>query len=131
MKEKMRSVAAYLGELNEKNEVKGYSKNNYGHAKVIQVKPGCSVWVHHTFENSLIIDLLISPNAQKKYSHKCDGAVEKFKAFFDNVPKKEAWYHADKPDVEHDMYPVDVTDKDEQEIFTVLSELKKTMRSNV
>ena len=122
--DKMYTIAYYLKELNSQNKVKAYRKNEYGYAKVVNIKKGCSIWVHHTLENTLIIDLLISPAARKNYGELCQAAVRQFGGFFDKSPLQSQWSHADKPGVIHDRYAVDFTSERNSEIFNTLNAIQ-------
>ena len=88
IQEKMFKIAKHLDELNPKGEVKCRRQNNYGHAKVYQFIPGCSIWVHHMFNNTLLLDLLITPFAQNEPTD-CNPAIKKFNSFFEIVPKTD------------------------------------------
>ena len=105
----MYQIAHYLGELNKKEEVKANRKNECGYAKVVEIKRGCSIWVHHELDDALVIDLLISPTAQEKHGDLSDLTIRRFDSFFDKPPVKMDWYHADRPDAKHAKYVVDIT----------------------
>jgi len=79
LQEKMYQIASYLNELNANDKVKGFTANEYGYAKVVQVKPGLSVWVHHLKDDKLIIDLLCSEKAKKLYHEEYDKSKNVFK----------------------------------------------------
>jgi len=58
----MYEIAKYLGELNAKDKVKKFGGEK-GYAKVYQIIPGCSIFVHHSSDDSLVIDLQITVEA--------------------------------------------------------------------
>lgn len=122
---RMYNISEYLGDLSEKGKVKAYKKNEHGYAKVVEIKKGCSVWVHHLLNGTLIIDLLISPAAQSKNAEACNSAIRDFSCFFDKNPLKGPWYHADKPDTEHTRYSIEVTHESDQKIFMLLKNIRK------
>lgn len=122
--DKMFTIAHYLKELNNQNKVKAYKKNEYGYAKVVNIKKGCSIWVHHTLENRLIIDLLISPAARRNNGELCQAAVRQFGGFFHEEPKQIPWSHADKPDIIHERHLVDITSEKNSEIFNTLNAIQ-------
>jgi hypothetical protein len=93
---KMYEIAKYLGELNAKDKVKKFGGEK-GYAKVYQIIPGCSIWVHHLSNDRLIIDLQIGEAASDKFSEEgLNGEAElikKFKNFFNNEVSQETFYH--------------------------------------
>ena len=124
---KMFKIAEHLNELNNKRDVKYRAQNNYGHAKAHQIVKGCAIWVHHTFANTLIIDLLISPNAQEKFSTDCDLAIQRFNNFFDIKPIKDyPYYIPSMPDIKHTSYSIDITKENKEKIFKILDDIKDT-----
>lgn len=124
--DRMFRIAKYLDDLNSKNKVKNRKENDqYGYAKVVEIKRGCSIWVHHLINNNLIIDLQISPTAQSKYNGACVSAIRDFDNFFDQTPVESPWFHARKPDEEHTRYLIDITTKNDEEIFNLLNKIKR------
>ncbi|GAB4174097.1 MAG: hypothetical protein Tsb0017_11610 [Geothermobacteraceae bacterium] len=91
IEQKMYNIASHLNELNSAGKVKGFQGNEKGYAKVHQIKSGCSIWVHHLIDDRLIIDLLISPNAQKNHSEKCKTSKEIFNSFFVEKAISTTW----------------------------------------
>ncbi|HID60563.1 MAG TPA: hypothetical protein EYP46_01730 [Hadesarchaea archaeon] len=64
---KIYHIAEMVGDLNAANKVKCGAQNNFGHATIVKIAPGCNVRAHHMFDNTLSLDLLISPSAETKY----------------------------------------------------------------
>ena len=122
--DKMYTVTHYLGALNSKNMVKAYRKNEYGYAKVVEIKRGCSIWVHHLLDDTLVIDLIISPAARKSNGELCDLTIRQFGGFFDKRPVVDQWYHADKPDVKHARYSVDITSEKDADILNTINAIQ-------
>jgi hypothetical protein len=62
IKQKMKQISEDLGELNRQGKVKRFGGEK-GYAKVYQIIPGCSIFVHHSSDDSLVIDLQITVEA--------------------------------------------------------------------
>ena len=122
---KLFDVAKHLGDLNKQGCVKGFNGNENGYAKIIQICRGCSIWIHHELNETLIIDLLISPSAQKSYPEKCSRAVRLFKEFFSFSVDNSKWIHAIDTQNEHDRYYVNATDLSTEEIIKTCNEIKR------
>ena len=122
---KLFEVAKHLHDLNKNGQVKGFSSNENGYAKIIQLCRGCSIWVHHEKNDELIIDLLISPSAKEKQSDLCRDVVRKFQEFFDFTSKKSNWNHSIDTHNDHDRYYVVVTNKEPVEIIYIVETIKK------
>ena len=125
LKKKMYNIAKPLGDLNANGKVKKNLAHEHGYAKVHQIKSGCSIWIHHTLDNWLVIDLLITPYAREQFSKKCSSAVDNFKEFFKHANViRDWWAPKDKPEQWHDRYSIDIKLWDEKSIFATLDELK-------
>lgn len=91
---KMYEIAKFLGELNAMGEVKGFSGNEKGYAKILQIKRGCSIWIHHLQDDSLVLDLMVSENASYRHPDITSVEIEKFKQFFKNDLNMGLWEHS-------------------------------------
>jgi len=121
---KMYNIASHLNELNSAGKVKGFQGNEKGYAKIHQIKIGCSIWVHHLIDDRLTIDLLISPNAQKKHSEKCKKSKEIFNSFFTEKAISTTWEHATSLNNEHERVYVEISKNSDKEIFEIIKEMK-------
>ena len=122
---KLYEVSKYLGDLNKQGCVKGFSGNENGYAKIFQVRRGCSVWIHNELNGVLIIDLLISPSAQRTYPEKCTRAVHLFKKFFKFHVDSSKWSHCIDTQNNHDRYFVDVSKLSTKELFDICDKIKQ------
>lgn len=80
--------------------------------------------MHHLLNNELIIDLLISPDAQSKYTEVCNRAVVDFKAFFDQEPEKKPWYR-DQENAPQVRYQINIAAHSDLEIFAILDKIRE------
>jgi len=122
MVSKMFKIAEHLRELNSAQKVKRFG-NDKGHAKVFQIRPGCSVWTHHLKNNRLIIDLMITRSARQRYPEVAMISVDMFKEFFHDKVDFERWHrHID--DLEAERYFVDIGEDTLEDIFKTLDKIK-------
>jgi len=82
--EKMKLLAEKLGQLNNDGKVKGRTANSKGHAVIIQLCQGCSVWVIHEKDDSLQITLEFTKAAKESKAKGiiCEDSIQKFKELF-------------------------------------------------
>lgn len=128
IEKKLYVIAEKLSDLNPENKVKCGVQNNFGHATVIKVEPGGNVRFHHMFDNSLSLDLLLSPNAQnnKKYAPKCEIAKSRFLQLFSGKTKENQNFPIpSRKDEPHYRLWVDVTNIDVSEILEMVDNIKK------
>lgn len=126
LSEKLLSIAEHLNELNLSGKVKGNKSHEYGYAKIYQVKPGCSFWIHHWNDDRLLIDLLISETAKDRYPLESKETEKIFKElFFENV-ENTVWRHSDGKGQKHDHYYIDVGNDKIEDIKTKISKIKKS-----
>ncbi len=121
---KLYDVARHLNALNNKGKVKRFAGNENGYAKIIEIYRGCSIWLHHEKNGDLIIDLLISQNAQKENPPLCLKSTEKFKEFFGLLPTDSEWNHSIDTHNDHERYYVSVNSKKTNEIIKIAEKLK-------
>lgn len=119
LEKKLSDIAS---DLEEKVKIGG--RDQYGYVNVYKIELGCWIRVHHTFDNWLVINLLISPNARGKYSKKCSSAVDNFKEFFKDKVIEDIWAPKDKPEQWHDRYSIDIKLWENKSIVATLKELQ-------
>jgi len=122
---KLFEVAKHLGDLNKQGCVKGFSGNENGYAKIIQICRGCSVWIHYELNGTLIIDLLISQPAKKTSPDKCSHAVRLFKELFSFSVENSKWTHSIDTHNECDRYYVNATNLSIKELINTCEEIKR------
>ncbi|OQY11496.1 MAG: hypothetical protein B6I30_06635 [Desulfobacteraceae bacterium 4572_187] len=120
---KMYEISKYLGELNAKGKIKKFAREK-GYAKVLQIRRGCSIWVHHLNDDRLIIDLQITKAAGNRYPDYVAGSVELFEDFFKNATDSEGWQHPiDERNAQR--YLVDVSKKPLDDILNTLRKIRE------
>jgi len=127
--EKMHSIAEELGELSAYGKVKCFSGNEKGYAKILQIKPGCSIWAHYTLDDELIIDLIATETAQVKYPDIVKETTAKFRSFFHQETIAESWQHSidiKNKGMQH-YFPITETPLDQ--IFQIIEELTTYMKT--
>jgi hypothetical protein len=121
---KMFRIAERLDDLNLNKVVKCGRQNNFGHATVKKIFRGCSVRVHHNFDNSLSLDLLISPSALEKQPLKCQSVKNDFLRIFTGETKENNGYIIpSRKDEPHYRLWVDITNREDNEIFQMLDNI--------
>ncbi len=123
--EKLYLVADHLHELNSKGKVKGFSGNENGYAKIIQIIRGCSVWIHHEKNNELIIDLMVSPPAFEKRPLECEESIALFKDYFGFLIENSGWTHCIDKHNDYDRYYVVVSNLSVDKIINHTEKLKE------
>ena len=121
----MYAVAEHLDELNRKGKVKKFSSNENGYARILKIKDGCSLWFHHCLNDTLTIDIVITPVAEERYTETCTTAINRFKEFFKGKVESYVWQHSTKDRSQDKKLYVDVTEKSLQEILSTVDILKK------
>lgn len=87
---KIYEIAEIIEDLSTAKRVKCGVQNNFGHATIINITSGCNIRVHHMFDNTLSLDLLISPTAQDKYQPQCEAAKSTFEQLFSGKTKEDS-----------------------------------------
>ena len=123
-------IAKKANDLNKSGEVKGFGLNEIGYAKIFELKRGCSFWVHHLSDDILIIDLMISEAARKRYPTHSEFAEKKCYAFFKEMRmpvKSEPWLHG-MGGAEYQRYFVDVSSLSFNEISQILDNMVESLK---
>lgn len=123
---KMRAIAETLDDLNEKGKVKRNPQHEKGYAKALEITRGCALWLHHTLEDKLIVDLMISPTARERQPELCERSQKEFAQYFDSEVSSKPWKHSDGTRVS-DRYFFDVTDTNAEQIIAMVEELKRRL----
>ena len=128
LSEKLHSIAKSLKDLNNDGKVKGRKGNEHGYAKIHEIKPGCSIWIHHWHDNRLAIDLLISQPALNRYPSECKSSIKLFNVLFKEKVETKPWSHHDGRGKEHETYFIDVSNNNENEILELIDLIKSKYR---
>ena len=122
---KMHAIAEIVDDLNKAKNVKCGAQNDFGYATIQKIAIGCNVRVHHMLDNSLSLDLLISPTAENKYQIKCETTKLKFKQLFSGNTSEDLEFiiHSRKNETHYRLW-VDITKVDIDEIFLMVQNIK-------
>ncbi len=123
--EKLYEIAKYLKDLNKKGKVKGFKGNENGYAKIRQIVPGCSIWIHLEKNEDLIVDLLVSPSAKERNYSKCQSAINNFKSHFQMGLKESSWNHSIDSYRDHERYYAIINDLKLEQIFIEVDKIKQ------
>lgn len=115
----MYAIADYMGDLNADGKVKANTGNEHGYAKVLTINSGIRVWIHHTREDKLIFDLMVTRAAGLTYPDVAKRAEEVFGRFAKDASYEVVrwdWRHSiDKEDLRQQWF-FDVTGDSVEEI---------------
>lgn len=118
-KEKMKLVAVKLGQLNDSNKVKFRNVNSNGHALILELCRGCSLWFIHEKGDIFHITLEFTKSAEEKDPYICRDAKKKFLKLF-----PDAQNFTRKTNAKEGMR-INVTDKDIDEWFDMVDNVKR------
>ena len=129
--EKMRAIASHVKELNANGKVRAMTGNEKGYAKILTINAGCRLWAHHTREDRLFIDVMITQSAAHRYRDDVNAAANAFTGLATGVGYKvrqREWRHAiESHDVRQQHY-VDVTDKNIDDILRLIDKIKSALK---
>lgn len=123
LSDKLYLAAKKVGDLNKHGLVKGFNGNENGYAKIKQVKPGCSIWIHHLKDDTLIIDLQISETAIDRYPDDAESTLKKFEAFAGKELKTELFEHSIDTNNQAGKFFIDVTNQSFEQISEKINEI--------
>ncbi|MCJ8503194.1 hypothetical protein [Desulfatitalea alkaliphila] len=125
LRDKLFLAAKKVGDLNKYGEVKGFSGNENGYAKIKQIRPGCAIWIHHLKDETLIIDLLITETAISRYPNESESTLKKFEAFAGEELKTDVFEHS--VDISHQSgkFYLDVTNQPFEQISETIDKILK------
>lgn len=118
--EKMYLTAKRVNDLNADGKVKAFSSNEKGYARIVVIKRGCAIWMHHTKDDRLTISLMITESMASKFPVTEHTAIKKFEVFAGDRLQLEKFQHSiNKWDNRIKRY-VDVTCCSYEEIATLV-----------
>lgn len=91
---KMYLAAKKLSDLNAEGKVKAFSSNEKGYARIVVIKRGCAVWMHHTKNDRLTISLMITKAMAAKFPVTEHAAIKNFEAFAGDRMQTEEFEHS-------------------------------------
>jgi hypothetical protein len=129
---KMHAIAKHVEDLTASGDVRAMTGNEKGYAKIFSVNHGCRVWAHHTRDDRLLIDLMITQSAAHRYGEAVKSAARTFAATAKDAGfeiKQRQWAHAIRSiDVRQQHY-IDVTDKSINDVLALIDKVKTALRS--
>ncbi len=118
----MFEVAKSLAQLNTAGRVKGFSSHEKGYARVLDIKRGCSIFVHHLRDNALIINLRVTPTAHRLYAKIVTNSISIFEKSFSTKVQRMEWEHVINGN-QATIYYVDVSDMSLEKIQEKLGQI--------
>ncbi len=105
---KMHLIASQVNDLNDDGKVKAQTANEKGYAKLFSINNGCRVWVHHTLDDKLILDLMVTKSAALTHPEVVKSAVATFSQFAKDAGhmiSHRPWQHSiNKADIRQQYY---------------------------
>jgi len=129
---KMQLIAAHVGDLNAQGKVRAMTGNERGYAKIYAVTPGCKVWAHHTLDDRLIIDLMITKSSTQNEPRVAQSAVATFERIARSagyeVKPPQNWQHSINKEDTRQQHFINVSDKSTESITVFIDSLRTTFR---
>lgn len=129
LSDKMHLLASHVNDLTADGKVKAMTANEMGYAKIFSINNGCRVWVHHTRTDKLILDLMVTKNAELAYPDVVKSAIATFSQFAkeaDHMISECEWTHAINKADTRKQYYFDVTN---ERVDTIIALIDKVTRA--
>ena len=124
---KMYAIADHVGDLNTSGKVKAQTANENGYAKVLSINSGTRVWIHHTRDDKMIFDLMVTHAAGLEHpevTKHTEGAFNKFASDAGYEVLNRPWQHSiNKKDVRQQWY-FDITNDSIEDVCALIGKLK-------
>jgi hypothetical protein len=128
----MQLLASYANDLTAAGKVKAMTKNERGYAKLFSINRGCRVWVHHTLDDKLILDLMVTKNEALKNLDVVKSDIGKFSQFVEEAGHpmfQTHWQHSiSKGDV-REQYYFEVTNEKVETIIALIDKARLAFQS--
>ncbi|MCK9623065.1 MAG: hypothetical protein M0R47_21325 [Methylobacter sp.] len=106
--------------------------NEKGYAKLLLINNGCRMWVHHTLDDKLILDLMVTKNAELKHADVVKSAVAVFSQFAKDVGhmiSHRSWQHSiNKADIRQQYY-FEVTNERVEIIIALVGKVRHAFQT--
>ena len=116
---KMYLMASQVNDLNVDGKVRAYTANEKGYAKLFSINNGCRVWAHHTLDDKLILDLMVTKSTALTHPDVVKSALATFTQF-----AKDAGYMISHRPWQHSINQADTR---QQYYFEVTNETIETI----
>lgn len=128
---KMHVIAVHVGDLNSYGKVKAQTANENGYAKIVSINSGTRVWIHHTRNDRLIFDLMITRAAGLKYpeiAKHAEGIFDRFATDAGYEVMNRPWQHSlSKNDIRKQWF-FDITSDSSENICALVEKVKLAFR---
>ena len=128
---KMQAIANHVGDLNSHGKVKAQTANENGYAKIVSINSGTRVWIHHTRDDKLIFDLMVTRAGGLKYpeiTKRAEGTFDRFARDAGYEVLNRPWQHSlSKNDVRKQWY-FEVTNDTSENICALVEKVKLAFR---
>lgn len=124
-------IASHVNDLNSEGAVKAQTGNEKGYAKLCSISNGCRVWAHHTLEDKLIVDLLVTRSAASTHPDVVATAVATFDRFAKDSGysvSQRPWQHAITKSDTRQQYYFDITSLGEEDIMELVDKVRTAFR---
>lgn len=122
---KMYFIAKHYNDLNASGMVKGFKGNEKGYARIKKIVNGCSLYVFHTLNDHLTINIMLTPTSKSRYELACTTAVGIFEKHF--KPNYRFAIREGAMGDRYDNHIADVTNKELPEIISMIEEIKNKL----
>lgn len=127
LSDKMHFLASHVNDLTAAGKVKAMTINEKGYAKLFSINSGCRVWVHHTRQDKLILDLMVTKSVKHKSPDVVKSAIATFSRFTKDAGHAVShceWQHSiNKADL-RDRYYFEVTDERTETIIALIDKVR-------
>ena len=121
--EKMRLLAKSLGQLNDRGNVKCRRTNSKGHAEIISICKGGSIWLIHENDDDLRITLEFTESAEENEFYRVRDSKGKFQNLF---PGSKIFTRQLSQSSSKNGCYVSISENDLREIHGMIEQLKQT-----
>jgi hypothetical protein len=134
LSDKMHLLASHANDLSAAGKVKAMTKNEKGFAKLISVNNGCRVWLHHTLDDRLMLDLMVTRNGQLTNPDVVKSAIAKFSQFAANAGHTIAsrqWRHSINIVDVREQYYFEVTNESVETVIELIAKVRLAFQNSV
>ena len=124
---KMRMIASHVNDLNSEGIVKAQTGNEKGYAKLVSINNGCRVWVHHTLDDKLIVDLMFTKSAASTHPDVVKTALAAFDRFARDSGysvSRRSWQHSINRSDTRQQYYFEITTLEDEAIVQIVDNVR-------
>ena len=131
--DKMHMIASHVNDLNSQGTVKAQTGNEKGYAKLLSINNGCRVWVHHTLDDKLIVDLMVTKSAASTHPDIVKSAVATFDRFAKDsgyFVSHSPWQHSIRKSDTRQQYYFEISKVEEEAIVELVDRVRTAFRNS-